>query len=179
MAATTGLKIFRPATAGIFDVAAAVGKLVGFDHVTLLDAFVVAQGQGAGSMQVPVQADRLWPCRRPLPRPPACGQPILPNLDFLPQTMCRKDASAIFNFMKVHGTPTRCGRNRVRFGASHRLVINRFAPAVLRTAGTDGILQPQDTYGVQADPVERLTLRDLIEERTQGMTIERRKAVSQ
>jgi 2-methylcitrate dehydratase PrpD len=51
MAARSGLKFFRPATAGIFGVAAAVGKLAGLDQAALLDAFGLAYAQAAGSMQ--------------------------------------------------------------------------------------------------------------------------------
>ena len=51
MAAQSGLTFFRPATAGIFGVAAAVGKLAGLDHSALLDAFGLAFAQSGGSMQ--------------------------------------------------------------------------------------------------------------------------------
>jgi 2-methylcitrate dehydratase PrpD len=51
MAAQTGLKFFRPATAGIFGVVAAVGKLAGLEQAALLDAFGLAYAQAAGSMQ--------------------------------------------------------------------------------------------------------------------------------
>ncbi|MFO1352340.1 MAG: MmgE/PrpD family protein [Gammaproteobacteria bacterium] len=55
MAAKTGLKFFRPATAGIFGVAAAVGKLARLDVAGLMDAFGLAYSQAAGTMQAHVE----------------------------------------------------------------------------------------------------------------------------
>ena len=51
MAAQSSMTFFRPATAGVFGVTAAVGKLAGLDHRAMLDAFGLAYAQAAGSMQ--------------------------------------------------------------------------------------------------------------------------------
>ena len=55
MAAQSGLRFFRPATAGLFGVTAALGKLAGLDHATLMDAFGLAYAQAAGTMQSHVE----------------------------------------------------------------------------------------------------------------------------
>ncbi|MDF1792829.1 MAG: MmgE/PrpD family protein [Thalassobaculaceae bacterium] len=50
-AVTTGLKFFRPATAGGFGATAAIGAIAGFDRETLLDAFGLYYAQAGGTMQ--------------------------------------------------------------------------------------------------------------------------------
>jgi aconitate decarboxylase len=50
-AARNRMTFFRPATAGIFGATAAAGRLLGLDRSALLDAFGLALGQAAGTMQ--------------------------------------------------------------------------------------------------------------------------------
>lgn len=50
-AVTTGLKFFRPATAGGFGAVAAIGAVAGFERDTLLDAFGLYYAQAGGTMQ--------------------------------------------------------------------------------------------------------------------------------
>ena len=51
VAATSALRFFRPATAGAFGAAAAIGRLAGFDAETLVNAFGLVHGQLSGTMQ--------------------------------------------------------------------------------------------------------------------------------
>jgi aconitate decarboxylase len=51
VAATTGLRFFRPATAGAFGATAALGKLMGFDPTTMINALSIAYAQLCGTMQ--------------------------------------------------------------------------------------------------------------------------------
>jgi 2-methylcitrate dehydratase PrpD len=55
MAAQSGLRFFRPATAGIFGATAAVGKLAGLSAPQLMDALGLAYAQAAGTMQSHVE----------------------------------------------------------------------------------------------------------------------------
>lgn len=55
LASRAPMTFFRPATAGVFGVAAAVGKLERLDVGALLDAFGLAFGQAAGTMQAHVE----------------------------------------------------------------------------------------------------------------------------
>ncbi len=55
MASRSRLSFFRPATAGIFGVAAAVAKLEALDGEALLDAFGLAYSQAAGTMQAHIE----------------------------------------------------------------------------------------------------------------------------
>ncbi|MEM7210891.1 MAG: MmgE/PrpD family protein [Pseudomonadota bacterium] len=58
-AATSGLRFFRPATAGAMGAAAALGKLMGFDAETLRHACSLAYGQVCGTMQAHTEGSGL------------------------------------------------------------------------------------------------------------------------
>jgi 2-methylcitrate dehydratase PrpD len=51
IASKAPLRFFRPATAGAFAATAAIGKLMGFDEETLINAFGAVLGQLSGTMQ--------------------------------------------------------------------------------------------------------------------------------
>lgn len=59
VAATSGLRFFRPATVGAFGGCAALGKLMGFDARRLQHAFAIAYGQLCGNMQAHTEGSLL------------------------------------------------------------------------------------------------------------------------
>jgi 2-methylcitrate dehydratase PrpD len=59
VAATRGLRFFRPATAGTFGGVAALGKLVGLDTTQMVNAFSIAYGQLGGTMQAHAEGSPL------------------------------------------------------------------------------------------------------------------------
>jgi 2-methylcitrate dehydratase PrpD len=59
LAAETGLRFFRPATAGAFGATAALGKLMGLDEQRLVHAFSLAYGQVSGTMQAHTEGSPL------------------------------------------------------------------------------------------------------------------------
>ena len=59
LAATSGLRFFRPATVGVFGGSAALGKLMGFDARRLQHAFAIAYGQLSGNMQAHTEGSLL------------------------------------------------------------------------------------------------------------------------
>jgi 2-methylcitrate dehydratase PrpD len=61
VAARSGLRFFRPATAGAFGAVAALGKLAGFDAARLIDAWGIVYAQIAGTMQAHVEGKPLLP----------------------------------------------------------------------------------------------------------------------
>ncbi|MGH7043172.1 MAG: MmgE/PrpD family protein, partial [Acetobacteraceae bacterium] len=61
LAATGGLRFFRPATAGGFGAVAAVGRLAGFGADRLADAFGLQYTQTSGTMQPHVEASVALP----------------------------------------------------------------------------------------------------------------------
>ena len=64
-ATTTGLRFFRPATAGAFGGTAALGKLMGLDQAAMVNAFSIAYGQccGTAPCRHTRKDRRCWPCR--------------------------------------------------------------------------------------------------------------------
>ena len=58
-AATSGLRFFRPATAGAMGATAAISKLRGFDAVTTLQALSLTYGQVSGTMQAHTEGSGL------------------------------------------------------------------------------------------------------------------------
>ncbi|MGH7153819.1 MAG: MmgE/PrpD family protein [Acetobacteraceae bacterium] len=61
LAAKSGLRFFRPATAGGFGAVAAVGRLAGFDWPTLTNAFGIQYAQTSGTMQPHLEASVVLP----------------------------------------------------------------------------------------------------------------------
>ncbi len=59
VAATTGLRFFRPATAGAFGGAAALGKLMGLGQPAMINALSIAYGQVSGTMQAHTEGSML------------------------------------------------------------------------------------------------------------------------
>jgi len=59
VAATRGLRFFRPATAGTFGGVAALGKLIGLDNSEMSNAFSIAYGQLCGTMQAHTEGSPL------------------------------------------------------------------------------------------------------------------------
>ncbi len=59
VAAKTGLRFFRPATAGAFGGTAALGKLMRLDRSAMINAFSMAYGQVCGTMQAHAEGSML------------------------------------------------------------------------------------------------------------------------
>jgi 2-methylcitrate dehydratase PrpD len=59
VAARSGLRFFRPATAGAFAATAGIGKILGFDADTLVNAFSIAYSQLCGTMQAHTEGSML------------------------------------------------------------------------------------------------------------------------
>ncbi|MDX2159160.1 MAG: MmgE/PrpD family protein [Hyphomicrobiaceae bacterium] len=59
IASDTGLRFFRPATAGAFGATAALGKLMGLDAVRQRHAFSIVYGQVSGTMQAHTEGSML------------------------------------------------------------------------------------------------------------------------
>jgi aconitate decarboxylase len=59
VAATRGLRFFRPATAGTFGAVAALGKLIGLNETQMVNAFSIGYGQLCGTMQAHTEGSLL------------------------------------------------------------------------------------------------------------------------
>ncbi len=61
IASTQGLRFFRPATAGGFGAAAAVGRLMGMDAEAIVHVFGIQLAQTSGTMQAHAEASTVLP----------------------------------------------------------------------------------------------------------------------
>jgi len=59
LAATSGLRFFRPATAGVFAAVMGIGKILGFERARLIHACSIAYGQVGGTMQAHTEGSTL------------------------------------------------------------------------------------------------------------------------
>ncbi|MEL7467773.1 MAG: MmgE/PrpD family protein [Pseudomonadota bacterium] len=59
VAARSGLRFFRPGTAGAFGGVAAIGKILGFDTALMVQAFSLTYGQVGGTMQAHTEGSGL------------------------------------------------------------------------------------------------------------------------
>jgi aconitate decarboxylase len=159
MASRASLQFFRPATAGVFGVAAAVGKLAGLDHAALMDAFGLAYSQAAGSMQAHVEG----------------GPALALQIGFAAMAGMRAVDLACASFPGPHDVlEGRFGYFRLyegewdldpvwaELGRVWRITQVSHKPFPTGRAthgGIDGILQLRELEGLNADNVEHITLR--------------------
>src|SRR5262249_29481016 len=59
VAAATGMRFFRPATAGCLGATAAVGRLMDLEHTAMVHALSIAYGQACGTMQAHAEGSGL------------------------------------------------------------------------------------------------------------------------
>ena len=158
MAAKTGLRFFRPATAGVFGSTAAVGKLAGLDDRQLKNALGLAYAQNAGTMQSHIEGGPALAlqmgfaagaavravdlARAGLPGPHDVlegpfGYFRLYEGEWNLEPVCA-ELGTVWRITQVSHKPFPTGR------ATH--------------GGLDGILQLRATHGLRADDVARLTL---------------------
>lgn len=159
MAARASLRFFRPATAGVFGVAAAVGKLVGLDHAALMDAFGLAYTQAAGTMQAHVEGGPAlalqigWAAMAGMRAVDLAGAGFPGPHDVL---------EGHFGYFRVYEGEWDLDPVWAELGRVWRITQVSHKPFPTGRAthgGIDGILQLRQLEGLHADNVERLTLR--------------------
>ena len=158
MAAKTGLRFFRPATAGVFGATAAVGKLAGLDAVGLKNALGLAYAQNAGTMQSHVEG----------------GPALALQMGFAAGAAVRAVDLACaglpgphdvlegpFGYLRLYEGEWDLEPVWAELGTIWRITQVSHKPFPTGRAahgGLDGILQLRAAHGLQADDVARLTL---------------------
>ena len=158
MAAKTGLRFFRPATAGVFGATAAVGKLAGLDAVGLKNALGLAYAQNAGTMQSHVEG----------------GPALALQMGFAASAAVRAVDLACaglpgphdvlegpFGYFRLYEGEWDLEPVWAELGTIWRITQVSHKPFPTGRAahgGLDGILQLRAAHGLQADDVARLTL---------------------
>ncbi len=159
MAAQTGLKFFRPATAGIFGVAAAVGKLAGLDQAAMLNAFGLAYAQAAGSMQAHIEGGPALAFQIACAAAAGLRAVDLAHAGFPGPHAVLEGRFGYFPLFEgawdVHPVWAELGQVWRITQISHKL----FPSGRATHGGIDGILQLRARHALQADTVERVILR--------------------
>jgi aconitate decarboxylase len=159
MAARTGLKFFRPATAGIFGVAAAVGKLAGLDQAALLDAFGLAYAQAAGSMQAHTEGGPALALQIAFAAAAGLRAVDLAQAGFPGPHAVLEGRYGYFSLFEgawdIHPVWAELGQVWRITQVSHK----PFPSGRATHGGLDGILQLRARHAIQADTVERVILR--------------------
>lgn len=159
MASRSGLSFFRPATAGIFGVTAAVGKLAGVDHDTFMDAFGLAYSQAAGSMQAHVEGGPALALQIAFAAAGGIRAVDLARAGFPGPHDILEGRFGYFPLFEgawdLDPVWAEWGRVWRITQVSHK----PFPSGRATHGGIDGILQLRDQYAIQADDIETLTLR--------------------
>ena len=158
MAAKTGLRFFRPATAGVFGATAAVGKLAGLNGLGLKNALGLAYAQNAGTMQSHVEG----------------GPALALQMGFAAGAAVRAASLARagmpgphdvlegpFGYFRLYEGAWDLEPIWAELGTVWRITQLSHKPFPTGRAahgGLDGILQLRAAYGLQANDAARLTL---------------------
>ena len=158
MAAKTGLRFFRPATAGVFGATAAVGKLAGLDAVGLKNALGLAYAQNAGTMQSHIEGGPALALQMGF----AAGAAIRAvDLACAGLPGPHDVLEGPFGYFRLYEGEWDLEPVWAELGTVWRITQVSHKPFPTGRAahgGLDGILQMAAAHGLQADDVARLTL---------------------
>ncbi|NET58903.1 MAG: MmgE/PrpD family protein [Symploca sp. SIO2E6] len=158
MAAQTSVKFFRPATAGIFGVAAAIGKLAGLDCRMLMDAFGLAYAQAAGTMQAHVEGGPSLALMMGFAAAAGIRAVDLAQAGF---TGSHDVLEGTFGYFRLYEGAWDTEQVWAELGRVWRItqVSHKPFPSGRAThGGIDSILQLRAAHGLQADELDTLTL---------------------
>lgn len=158
MAATTGLRFFRPATAGVFGATAAVGKLAGLDATGLKNALGLAYAQNAGTMQSHVEGGPALALQMGFAAAAAVRAVDLARAG-LPGP--HDVLEGPFGYFRLYEGEWDLEPVWAELGTTWRVTQVSHKPFPTGRAahgGLDGILQLRFAHGLQADHVARLIL---------------------
>ena len=158
MAAKTGLRFFRPATAGVFGATAAVGKLAGLNGLGLKNALGLAYAQNAGTMQSHVEGGPALALQMGF----AAGAAVR-AVDLARAGMPGPHdvLEGPFGYFRLYEGEWDLEPVWAELGTVWRITQLSHKPFPTGRAahgGLDGILQLRAAHGLQADDVTRLTL---------------------
>jgi 2-methylcitrate dehydratase PrpD len=159
VAATTGLRFFRPATAGAFGGTAALGMLMGLDQPTMINAFSIAYGQVCGTMQAHTEGSMLLAMQVGFNARNAVVACDLAARGFDAPKNVLEGPFGYFKLIETNGAPARVAQD-----LGQRWFITELAhkpyPSGRATHGIiEACLDLQRQHGCQADAIERVTAR--------------------
>ena len=158
MAAQTGLRFFRPATAGVFGATAAAGKLAGLDAAGLKNALGLAYAQNAGTMQSHVEGGPALALQMGFAAAAAVRAVDLARAGIPgPHDVLEGP----FGYFRLYEGDWDLEPVWAELGTVWRITQVSHKPFPTGRAahgGLDGILQLRAAHGLQADDIVRLTL---------------------
>jgi aconitate decarboxylase len=156
LAATSGLRFFRPATVGVFGGAAALGKLMGFDAGRLQHAFAIAYGQLSGNMQAHTEGSLLLAMQMGFSARNAVVACDLANAGFEGPANILEGPFGYFKLIEPGGDPSRVTGS---FGKVWRIteVAHKPFPSGRATHGiVDACLELRRRHGFTASEIARV-----------------------
>ena len=158
MAAKTGLRFFRPATAGVFGATAAVGKLARLEDGQLKNALGLAYAQNAGTMQSHIEGGPALALQMGFAAGAAVRAVDLARAG-LPGP--HDVLEGPFGYFRLYEGEWDLEPVWAELGTVWRITQVSHKPFPTGRAahgGLDGILQLRASHGLQADDVTRLSL---------------------
>jgi aconitate decarboxylase len=159
IAATTGLRFFRPATAGAFGGTAALGMLMGLDRSAMINAFSIVYGQVCGTMQAHSEGSPLLAMQVGFNARNAVVACDLAAQGFAGPKDVLEGPFGYFTLIELAGEPARVTKD-----LGQRWLITELAhkpyPSGRATHGIiEGCLELQRRHGFAAQAIDRVTAR--------------------
>lgn len=159
VAATTGLRFFRPATAGAFGGTAALGKLMRLDRPAMINAFSIAYGQCCGTMQAHSEGSMLTAMQMGFNARNTVVACDLAARGFDGPKNVLEGPFGYFTLIEASGEPMRIARDLGRRWFMTELAHKPF-PSGRATHGIiEACLQLRQHHGCQAAAINRVTAR--------------------
>ena len=159
VAATAGLRFFRPATAGAFGGTAAFGKLMALDQYAMINAFSIAYGQVCGTMQAHTEGTSLLAMQMGFN---ACNAFVACDLaahGFDAPKNVLEGPFGYFKLFEAGGSPERVAQDLGRRWFITELAHKPF-PSGRATHGIiEACLELRRQYGIRADTIDHVTAR--------------------
>jgi aconitate decarboxylase len=159
VAATTGLRFFRPATAGAFGAAAALGKLSGLDRSGMVNAFSLTYGQACGTMQAHAEGSALLAMQMGFNARNAVVAVDLAAHGFEGPKNVLEGAFGYFKLFESAGSPAMVAGQLGRRWFITELAHKPF-PSGRATHGIiEACLELRRRHAISADAIDRVTVR--------------------
>lgn len=159
VAASTGLRFFRPATAGAFGGTAALGKLTGLDQHAVINAFSIAYGQCCGTMQAHSEGSMLLAMQMGFNARNAVVACDLAARGFDGPKNVLEGPFGYFKLIETDGTPARIGQDLGRRWFITEVAHKPF-PSGRATHGIiEACLELKRRHGDEFAAIDRITAR--------------------
>jgi aconitate decarboxylase len=159
VAASAGLRFFRPATAGAFGGTAALGKLMGLDRDAMINAFSIAYGQCCGTMQAHTEGSPLLAMQMGFNARNAVVACDLAARGFEGPQNVLEGPFGYFKLIEAGGTPAHVGRELGRRWFITEVAHKPF-PSGRATHGIiEACLELKRRHDCRADAIDSVTAR--------------------